>query len=194
VPNIVGVDPGFQDILALQALQACNHRDRVQLGAMLMDGATVLEVGPCKQSRTQPWLPLGTAVRLITLDVCPDVAADIHGDVADLHRVLEGHPAAAPAGGFHAIICQEVLEHAGMRTRAIMEEIVGCLAPGGLVLVSGPFNFRLHGPAVDGQRVTEHGFRQLAADNGLEVVGLWSCEFALRPLCPVHTSMIARKR
>ncbi len=185
-PNTRGVQPAFHDVLGLAALRKSNRQAREYLVTRLPSRARVLEVGPCADSRG--WCSTREDVDLLTLDVDTTVPANFHGDVGRLREII-----GADDSGFDAVLLQDVLEHAGVRTQQIFKEIVAVLRPGGVLIVSGPFNFRQHGPAVDACRVTEHGFRFLADTFGLKIIALTSSEHALRPLCPIHTSLIVEK-
>ena len=53
-----------------------------------------------------------------------------------------------------------MLEHVINPFDAI-DEIHRILKPGGILLLSSPLNFRIHGPLPDCWRFTEHGWKQL---------------------------------
>jgi SAM-dependent methyltransferase len=72
-----------------------------------------------------------------------------------------------------------------------VNEIRRILKPGGVVIVSTPFNFRIHGPLPDCWRFTEHGLRALFKD--YEIISLDALEEEDRFLMPIHYTLIARK-
>jgi SAM-dependent methyltransferase len=66
-------------------------------------------------------------------------------------------------GSFDTVLSVQVLEHTP-RPGALMAEMSRVLAPDGVLILTAPFQFRLHE-----QRYSPHGLRQLCADVGLEV-------------------------
>ncbi len=73
---------------------------------------------------------------------------------------------------FDTVLCTEGLEHF-RRPHAVLAEIRRVLAPNGAVILSTPMTWGLHAEPYDYWRFTIHGLRQLAADEGLEVVASW---------------------
>jgi SAM-dependent methyltransferase len=82
-------------------------------------------------------------------------------------------------GAFDTVLSVQVLEHTP-RPAALVAEMSRVLAPGGLLILTAPFQFRLHEQPHDYFRYSPHGLRQLCADAGLEVTevlqqgSLWS--------------------
>jgi SAM-dependent methyltransferase len=82
-------------------------------------------------------------------------------------------------GAFDTVLSVQVLEHTP-RPAALVAEMGRVLAPDGLLILTAPFQFRLHEEPHDYFRYSPHGLRQLCADAGLEVVdvlqqgSLWS--------------------
>jgi SAM-dependent methyltransferase len=93
-------------------------------------------------------------------------------------------------GRFDLIICTEVLEHVANPFLAI-NEIFRLLKKGGILLLSTPFNFRIHGPLPDCWRFTEHGLKILLTD--FKIIKLNAMETKDRFLMPVHYTIIAKK-
>ncbi|TMJ05005.1 MAG: methyltransferase [Bacillati bacterium ANGP1] len=62
---------------------------------------------------------------------------------------------------------------------------------GGLVFITVPFNFRIHGPLPDCWRFTEHGLRALL--HRFTILELEGVPTPNRPLMPIHYTMVARK-
>ena len=122
---------------------------------------------------------------VLTLDKDPGARADLHLDIcADNSGTLA-------ADSFDFILCTEVLEHT-LDPFAAVDEMHRLLAPGGLLMASTPFNFRIHGPLPDCWRFTEHGLRQLL--RRFDVLELEALECSERWLMPIHYTAIARKR
>ena len=88
------------------------------------------------------------------------------------------------------IVCTEVLEHTLQPFNAVTE-IRRLLKPGGLVFISVPFNFRIHGPLPDCWRFTEHGLKVLFSE--FHILELESIEAPQRPLMPIQYTMVAQK-
>ena len=82
-------------------------------------------------------------------------------------------------GSFDTVLSVQVLEHTP-RPAALVAEMSRVLAPNGTLILTAPFQFRLHEQPHDYFRYSPHGLRQLCADVGLEVFetvaqgGLWS--------------------
>jgi SAM-dependent methyltransferase len=121
-----------------------------------------------------------------TLDVDPGSGATIVADLcADNSESIAG-------GAYRYIACTEVLEHTAAPWAAVVE-LARLLAPGGLLYLSVPYNFRIHGPLPDAWRINEHGLRHLARHAGLELVELSALETPGRPLHPVHYTAVLAK-
>jgi SAM-dependent methyltransferase len=71
-------------------------------------------------------------------------------------------------GSFDTVLSVQVLEHTP-HPAALMAEMSRVLAPDGLLILTAPFQFRLHEQPHDYFRYSPHGLRQLCADVGLEV-------------------------
>jgi len=69
---------------------------------------------------------------------------------------------------FDTVLSVQVLEHTP-RPAALMAEMRRVLAPGGILILTAPFQFRLHEQPHDYFRYSPHGLRQLCEDVGLEV-------------------------
>ena len=91
---------------------------------------------------------------------------------------------------FDIIICTEVLEHTLNQFSAI-NEIYRLLKWDGILLMSTPFDFRIHGPLPDCWRFTEHGLRALLLD--FEILELNALENNDRFLMPLHYTTVAKK-
>lgn len=72
---------------------------------------------------------------------------------------------------FDTVLNIQVLEHTP-HPQALVHEIARVLAPGGLLIVSAPFSFRLHEEPHDYFRYTPHGLKSLFAEAGLQMVDL----------------------
>jgi len=91
---------------------------------------------------------------------------------------------------FDVVICTEVLEHTKNPFSAI-NEIYRILKNDAILLITTPFDFRIHGPLPDCWRFTEHGLRELLKKfKNIEIVGL---ENKKRFLMPLHYTIKAIK-
>src|SRR4029079_3624949 len=72
-------------------------------------------------------------------------------------------------GAFDTVLSVQVLEHTP-RPAALVAEMARVLAPDGLLILTAPFQFRLHEEPHDYFRYSPHGLRLLCADAGLEII------------------------
>ena len=69
---------------------------------------------------------------------------------------------------FDTVLSVQVLEHTE-RPQELFAEMARVLRPGGTLLLSAPFSFRLHEEPFDFYRFTPHGLREMAKRNRLDV-------------------------
>ncbi len=140
----------------------------------------VLDIAPAEHGGAVEWFKLA---QVETLDISyrtnPTYVADICKDNRN----------AVCTESFGLVVCTEVIEHVLQPFDAIME-IRRILKPGGILILSTPFNFRIHGPLPDCWRFTEHGLRVLLKD--FEIIELTALE-SDRFLAPLHYTVIATK-
>ena len=141
----------------------------------------LLDIAPQDHEGARPYFSVSVAVE--TLDIDPAAGATY---CADLCR----HNDQRPACRFDIVVCTEVLEHV-LNPFAAISEIRRVLKPGGLLLASSPFNFRIHGPLPDCWRFSEHGWRSLLT--GFESIDIRALEDVNRFLMPIHYSVSACK-
>lgn len=141
----------------------------------------VLDIAPQDHEGASPYFAEAT---IETLDIDPKSGATY---IADL---CESNEKTLPSEHFDIVICTEVLEHTLQPFKAV-DEIKRILKPGGIVFVSTPFNFRIHGPLPDCWRFTEHGLRALFKD--FEIVELKGLEDEERFLMPIHYTLVVKK-
>jgi SAM-dependent methyltransferase len=90
------------------------------------------------------------------------------------------------------VLCLETLEHV-FETRRAIDELMRVLAPGGLLCISVPFNFRLHAHPDDYWRISPSCLQQLLAPLGATTVGWQGVEqfphavYAIACKAPVPT-------
>ena len=147
-------------------------------------GLVVLDVAPQDHEGARPYFPLST---IETLDINPASGATF---IADL---CKDNSAIVPPNRFDLVVCTEVLEHT-LNPFSAVSEIRRILKPDGIILVSTPFNFRIHGPLPDCWRFTEHGLRSLfSEESGFEILALTPLEDPDRFLMPIHYTLETRR-
>jgi SAM-dependent methyltransferase len=142
----------------------------------------LLDIAPQIHEGASPYF---TKARVETLDIDPNSGATFIADITTNNESL------IPDNSFDFVVCTEVLEHTLQPFNAV-NEIERLLKPGGLVFVTTPFNFRIHGPLPDCWRFTEYGLKELFKN--FEIVELETLEAEGRFLMPIHYTLIARKR
>lgn len=145
-------------------------------------GLLVLDVAPQDHEGARPYFKEATVE---SLDIDAEAGATYTADICFTNDII------VPSSRFDVIVCTEVLEHTLQPFDAVAE-IERMLAPEGLVFVSTPFNFRIHGPLPDCWRFTEHGLRQLF--RRFDIINLSALEMEERPLMPIQYTLIARRR
>ncbi len=95
-----------------------------------------------------------------------------------------------PESTFDIIVCTEVLEHT-LNPFLAIREVHRLLKPEGLLLMSTPFDFRIHGPLPDCWRFTEHGIKALLSD--FQMIEIKALENENRFLMPYHYTTVAKK-
>jgi SAM-dependent methyltransferase len=146
------------------------------------EDALVLDIAPQDHEGANPYF---TKAKVETLDIDEKAGATYTADLC------ENNQSTIPSNHFDFVVCTEVLEHTLQPFDAV-KEINRILKPGGMALVSCPFNFRIHGPLPDCWRFTEHGLRALFKD--FEIVELKGLENPERFLMPTHYTLTAKKR
>jgi len=141
----------------------------------------ILDVAPQDNGGATSFFPAGARVE--TLDISPDAGCTY---VADLCRTNSN----IPNDRFDIVVCTEVLEHTVQPFDAV-RELHRILKPEGVLLLSTPYNFRIHGPLPDCWRFTEHGLRVLL--DRFEILALTPLESPNRPLMPIQYTVAARK-
>jgi SAM-dependent methyltransferase len=143
----------------------------------------LLDIAPQIHEGARPFFPAYITVE--TLDIDPASGCTYIGDICQTNPQLAD-------SSFDYVVCTEVLEHTLQPWYAI-SEIARILKPGGVLFLSVPFNFRIHGPLPDCWRFTEHGIRALLS-SAFEIVEFDAIETSDRPLMPIHYTVVAIKK
>lgn len=141
----------------------------------------ILDIGPQDYNDVEIYF---TKAKIETLDIKKSDKVDYIANIEENNANLIAD------SRYDIVICTEVLEHTRNPFLAV-KEIYRILKKGGILLLSVPFNFRIHGPLPDCWRFTEHGLRELLAD--FELIELKSIETKDRFLMPIHYTVIAQK-
>ncbi len=109
--------------------------------------------------------------RYITDNTCVDWPNTLHRN-----RYLDkecdlNEPLPFPNSTFDTIIISEVLEHVA-NPEGVFSEMARILRPGGRILLSVPFYYKIHEAPFDYYRYTEFALRYLAEKNGLNIAVL----------------------
>ena len=119
-----------------------------------------------------------------TLDIDPNSKADYIADICKNNKKI------IPNNSFDYILCTEVLEHTLNPFKAV-NEMFRILKPRGLLFISVPFNFRIHGPLPDCWRFTIYGLRALLKK--YDILEIKEIPTLRRDLMPIHYTVIAAK-
>lgn len=137
----------------------------------------LLDVG-CGEKPYEAWfLPYVSAY--VGIEQASTFAVTAAGGRARADVVYGGGTLPFRDGGFDTVLSVQVLEHTP-HPAALVAEMARVLAPDGLLILTAPFQFRLHEEPHDYFRYSPHGLRQLCGDAGLEVTetlaqgSLWS--------------------
>ena len=182
-PNSSGVSVSAVDLKYFPPLRAFVKNFMLQTAKKYAEkGQLLLDIAPETHEGASPFKSYGVVIE--TLDVVPgaDYCVDLTKD----------NSSTIPAGRFDLVVCTEVLEHTSQPFNS-MKEINRVLKRGGLLFLSVPCNFRIHGPLPDSWRFTEWGVRQLCEQNGFEVVELTALESEDRTLFPLDYAAVCRK-
>ena len=146
-------------------------------------GSDLLDIAPQNHEGAQPYFRR-FGVIIETFDISNEANPTYVADLCTKNRT------SLPKKKFDYIVCTEVLEHT-LQPFLAAENLFYMLKPGGLVFVTTPFNFRIHGPLPDCWRFTIHGL--LALFSKFEINSITATESPDRTLMPIQYQLIARK-
>lgn len=122
--------------------------------------------------------------KIKTLDIDPKSGTNYILDLCNTNDDI------IPDNTFDVVICTEVLEHTNNPFK-VVNELKRIVKKNGVVCVSTPFNFRIHGPLPDNWRFTIHGLKTLFSE--FEDVKINELSDNNRFLMPIHYTLIAKK-
>ena len=176
------ITPAQMDVDHLAVIRrSVEEFQRAAIERWVHPGGIVLDVAPQVHAGVATMVPEGTSVE--TLDLDPEAGATYTADLCERNEHV-------PAERFDCIFCTEVLEHT-LQPFDAARELWRLLRPGGRLLLSSPFNFRIHGPLPDCWRFTEHGLRALLRE--FDEVEIQGVETPGRPLMPIHYTVSAAR-
>ena len=115
-----------------------------------ISGSKLLDIAPQDHEGAKPYF-INSKVE--TLDIDKKSGATY---IADL---CENNSSLIPSNYFDVVVCTEVLEHT-LNPFNAASEIYRILKPGGVALISTPYDFRIHGPLPDCCRFTDYGLKE----------------------------------
>lgn len=161
--------------------EARNHLNRfIERNAEAMSATgKMLEVGPEGRTYVQECFP-GWSID--SLDIVAANNPTYVGDITVENKAIKSH-------SYDAVACLEVLEHT-LNPFGAIEELKRILKHEGILLISAPLNFRIHGPIPDCWRFTEFGWRVLLKD--FEILEFDILETPGRELFPIKYNIKAK--
>lgn len=143
-------------------------------------GCLVLDIAPQIWNGAKEFYKNST---IETLDI------DINASATYIADITENNKNLIEDNKYDVVIFTEVLEHT-LNPFAAINEIYRILKPRGVLIMTTPFNFRIHNPLPDCWRISEHGLRELLKDfNNVEITENGTERF----LFPVQYKTIAIK-
>lgn len=119
---------------------------------------------------------------IFTADIDPLSNSDYIIDICNTNSSI------IPNNRFNIIVCTEVLEHTLNPFNAI-SELYRILKPNGILLLTTPFNFRIHGPIPDCWRFTEYGLKELLKNFSIVTIKSHDTDRFLMPLQYLTTAI-----
>lgn len=136
-----------------------------------------LEIGPSKDHDS--FVKIYPSVE--TLDIDPSLGCTYTYDLTKEFPFTER---------FDVILCMEILEHT-TNPFSVIENLKKALKPSGVLYISTPFNFRIHGPLPDCFRISEYGLQSLLKDFEIQKLDCIYDEEV--PYFPIHYTCLAKK-
>lgn len=182
-PYIEG-KPCAKDVLQLARVRQHVEAARLRTWKLIKGRPrpSILDIGPDKN----PWQPPEGGHQIDTLDLNASANPTNPTLVGDICRYVPG-----PLERYDLVLCTEVLEHCISPWQA-PETLWKLVRPGGLVLVTVPYNLRLHHPQPDGFRFSPVGLTNMFAE-WFTVEFISVLDTPGEPLTPTHTAILFRR-
>jgi SAM-dependent methyltransferase len=97
-----------------------------------------------------------------------------------------------PSNYYDITFCNEVLEHTSNPLEAI-KELIRITNINGLIVISTPYNFRIHGPLYDTIRFSEWFYKNYFNKENFEILQLVALEDVNRKLFPISYFCVIKK-
>ncbi len=114
-------------------------------------GLLVLDIAPQIWNGAKEFYKKST---IETLDI------DIKSNATYIADITDNNSSIIESDKYDIVIFTEVLEHT-LNPFSAINEIYRILKKGGVLVMTTPFNFRIHNPLPDCWRISEHGLREL---------------------------------
>ncbi len=179
-PNDKNVDISETDKTYLKFIR--NNVDKFieeNVATMIKENSIILEIG----SQNYDYKTKLNNCVIHTLDICDTYNPTFVGDITKKNDFIKNET-------YDYIICTEVLEHTENPFNAIIE-MSRILKNNGLIFVTVPFNFRIHGPLPDSWRISEWGLKILFKK--FNILMFDALEDEDRNLFPLHYRLIVQK-
>jgi predicted SAM-dependent methyltransferase len=141
----------------------------------------ILEIGPIGKPNEE--LSKNNIVE--TLDICKSENITYVADITQTNDIPKEH--------FDIIYCLDVLEHTYEPWEGL-KQIHMLLKPKGVLYLSVPFQFRIHGPIPDCYRISEYGLKYLLQKYNFEIVQMNALLDHERPAFPIHYTIECIKK
>ena len=194
-PQHTGITPSLEDKNHLLALRGFvsdfilyNAKKYGSLAIETNSYSTLLDIAPQDYEGAQPFSKYSNGfIDVKTLDINPSSGADYIADITKTNINI-------PNDSFDYILMTEVLEHT-LQPFDAARELYRLLKPNGILFISIPCNFRIHGPLPDSWRFTHFGLQQgLFTNDKWEWLECNALDFSERTLFPIDYSCVVRKR
>ncbi|MBX3011961.1 MAG: class I SAM-dependent methyltransferase [Caldilineaceae bacterium] len=123
-------------------------------------GAQILDLGGHKGRKRGQFDIARYPVNVTYANLVTDKGTDIQADASQLP--IDGHC-------FDAVVCAELLEHVP-DPRPVLAEVYRVLKPGGKLLITVPFLYRVHGDPYDFGRYTGHFWQHILTRGGFHLI------------------------
>lgn len=195
-PQLSGVTPSEQDnqhYIALRSfVSEFIEKNAQTYGQHAIDNNEkflLLDIAPQDYIGAQPFTKYSNGnITVETLDINPASCATYILDITCTNNSIIHN------NKFDYILFTEVLEHTLQPFNAV-EELYRILKPNGILFLSVPCNFRIHGPFPDSWRFTHFALQKaLFTDDKWEWLECNALEASDRNLFPIDYSCVIRKR